>query len=168
MNRLKSIWFTLGFLLLSNVSVEAQEVLFTIERSLNKDQIIYFLHLDENGLPKPENPISLKWLDNEKTGELVPVNWIKKKFGYGIDILSQKEEEVIFKFVSYDKKSFTLKKDPLGKYGVFAIINDRTMKIDHVYLKIDGGSFWKPNITQVAVRGVNELANLSLYETFNP
>lgn len=168
MKRLKGIWFMVGFLLLSKVSVEAQEVLFTIERSLNKDQIIYFLHLDENGLPKEQDPISLKWLDNEKTGELVPVNWIKKKFGYGIEILSRKKDEVSFKFVSYDEKYFTLKKDPWGKYGVFAQINDRTMKIDHVYLKIDGGSFWKPNITEVVVKGLNELANLSVYETFNP
>jgi hypothetical protein len=168
MNRLKGIWFMTGFLLLSCVSVEAQGVLFTIERSLNKDQIIYFLHLDENGLPEAENPISLKWLDNEKTGELVPVHWIKKKFGYGIEILSQKEEEVIFKFVSYDKKYFTLKKDSWGNYGVFAQINNHSMKINQIFLKIDGGSFWKPNITQVSVRGVNELANLSVYETFNP
>jgi hypothetical protein len=168
MNRLKSIWFTVGFLLLSNVSVEAQEVLFTIERSLNKDQIIYFLHLNEKGLPEDEDPIRLKWLDNENTGELIPVNWIKKKFGYGVEILTQKGEEVTFKFVSYDKTYFTLKKDPWGKYGVFARINDRMMKINHVYLKIDGGSFWKPNITEVAVRGFNELANLSVYETFNP
>lgn len=42
------------------------------------------------------------------------------------------------------------------------------MKIKHVYLKIDGGSFWKPNITEVAVSGFNESANISVYETFNP
>lgn len=168
MSRLKDIWFIVGFLLLSIVSVEGQEVLFTIERSLNNDQIIYFLHLDENGLPKDQDPIQLKWLDNEHTGELIPVNWLKKKFGYGVEILSQNGEEVTFKFVSYDKTYFTLKKDLWGNYGVFAQINAHMMKIKHVYLKIDGGSFWKPNITEVAVSGFNESANISVYETFNP
>lgn len=162
------ILFMMGVLVLSNVSAQTQQILFTIERSLNEDQIVYFLHLDENGQPARENPISLKWLDNENTGEMVPVNWIKKKFGYGIEILSHEEEQVTFKFVSYDKKQFTLKKDFFGNYGVFATINDRVMKIRHVYLEIDGGSFWKPNITEVSVMGLNELANTSVKETFNP
>ena len=168
MSRVNSILFMVGFLFLSTVSVKGQELLFAIERSLNKDQIVYFLHLDENGLLQNKNPISLKWLDNENTGELVPINWIKKKFGYGIEILSQTSKEVTFKFVSYDEKHFTLKKDHFGNYGVFAKINDRVMKIRHVYLKIDGGSFWKPNITEVSVMGFNELANISVKETFNP
>ncbi|MEX2511530.1 MAG: DUF4833 domain-containing protein [Cyclobacteriaceae bacterium] len=82
-----------------------QQVLFTIEKSLNEDQIVYFLHLDENGLPKKDEPISLKWLDNENSGQLVPVNWIKKKFGYGIQIIHQEEDRVEFKFVSHDKSN---------------------------------------------------------------
>lgn len=162
------ILFLLGVLVFPDVSAQTQQILFTIERSLNEDQIVYFLHLDENGNPEKENPISLKWLDNEKTGELVPVNWIKKKFGYGINIISYDVEQVSFKFVSYDKKIFTLKKDLFGNYGVFAKINDRMMKIRHIYLEIDGGSFWNPNITEVAVMGFHELANTSIKETFNP
>jgi len=145
-----------------------QDVLFTIERSLNEDQIVYFLHLDENGLLRKDEPISLKWLDNENSGELVPVNWIKKKFGYGIEIIQQEEEKVTFKFVSYDKKVFTVKKDASGNYGVFGKINDKRMKIRHIYLKMEGGTFWKPNITEVAVMGYHELANTHTKETFNP
>ncbi|WP_166145816.1 DUF4833 domain-containing protein [Cyclobacterium plantarum] len=145
-----------------------QQVLFTIERSLNEDQIVYFLHLNENGLPKKGEPISLKWLDNEKSGGLVPVNWIKKKFGYGLDIIQQEEDKVNFKFVSYDKKVFTLKKDASGNYGVFGKINDKRMKIRHIYLKMEGGTFWNPNITEVAVMGYHELANTHVKVTFNP
>jgi len=75
---------------------------------------------------------------------------------------------VTFKFVSNDKKRFLLKKDLLGNYGVFAQINDQVMKIHHIYLKINGGSFWKPNITEESVMGFNESANTSIKETFNP
>ncbi|MDO6436199.1 DUF4833 domain-containing protein [Cyclobacterium sp. 1_MG-2023] len=157
-----------GLLLIINFSAQSQQILFTIERSLNKDQIVYFLHLDEKGQIKKEDPIQIKWLDNEKTGELVPINWIKKKFGYGIDVLSHEEEELTFKFVSYEKKKFLLKKDSLGNYMVFAKINERVMKIRHIYLSIDGGTFWKPNITEVSVMGFNELANTSIIEKFNP
>jgi hypothetical protein len=160
--------YVLFLIFLTNVSAHGQGVLFTIERSLNKDQIVYFLHLDENGLPEKEKPISLQWLDNENTGELVPVNWIKKKFGYGIEILSHKGDELSFKFVSYSKKRFLLKKDLFGNYAVFAKINEQMMKIRHIYLEMDGGSFWKPNITEVSVLGFHELANTSLKETFKP
>jgi len=160
--------FILELIFLANFSAQAQQILFTIERSLNADQIVYFLHLDDKGLPEKENPIQVKWLDNEKTGELVPVNWIKKKFGYGIDVLSHEENQLTFKFVSYDKKRFLLKKDNNGNYSVFAQINNSMMKIRHIYLDINGGSFWKPNITEVAVLGFNELANTSIKETFIP
>ncbi|WP_375584497.1 DUF4833 domain-containing protein [Cyclobacterium xiamenense] len=158
----------LGFFMLNQVLAQDTQVLFTIERSLNEDQIVYFLHLDEAGLLRKENPVSLKWLDNQKTGELVPVNWIKKKFGYDIRILSHDGDRLTFKFVSYDKKIFTIKKDLFGNYAVFAKINERVMKIRHIYLEIDGGSFWKPNITQVAVMGFQELANTRIKEIFNP
>jgi hypothetical protein len=168
MRILISILFMFGTLPPLSISANGQEVLFAIERSLNKDQVIYFLHVDENGLLKSESPISLKWLDNERTGELTPVNWIKKKFGYGIEILTQEADEMTFKFVSYDEKIFTLRKDHHGNYGVFAEINDRMLKIRHIYLQIEGGSFWKPNITQVFVSGFNELANTIAIETFNP
>lgn len=94
MSRIKDIWFIVGFLLLSIVSVEGQEVLFTIERSLNNDQIIYFLHLDENGLPKDQDPIQLKWLDNEHTGELIPVNWLKKKLVMGLKFSRRMEKKL--------------------------------------------------------------------------
>ncbi len=166
--RFNTFLILFGLLLLSHVSSKAQQILFTIERSLNKDQIVYFLNLDENGHLEKENPISLKWLDNEKTGELVPIDWIKKKYGYGIVILSQEAQELTFKFVSYDEKLFILKKDLFGNYEVFAKINDRMMKIRHVYLKIDDGSFWKPNIAEVSVLGVSEFANTEVKETFNP
>nr|MBI1232407.1 DUF4833 domain-containing protein [Cytophagales bacterium] len=168
MNGFGSVFLLVGCLCLANVPASGQEVLFSIERSLNKDQIVYFLHLDEKGCPKREDPISLLWLDNEHTGELVPVNWLKKKFGYGIQILSQTSDEVRFKFVSYEQKLFTLKKDVLGNYGVFATINNRMMKISHVFLKIEGGTFWKPNITEVTVTGFTESANTRILETFKP
>lgn len=168
MRHLKDVLWVVIILLLSNASAKGQEILFTIERSLNKDQIVYFLNLDEKGFPKNQEPIQLKWLDNEHSGKLIPVNWIKKKFGYGVKILSQNREEVTFKFVSYDKTHFTLKKDFAGNYGVFAQINTRIMKIQHIYLTIDGGSFWKPNITEVAISGFNESAKISVYETLNP
>ncbi|MFO7823856.1 MAG: DUF4833 domain-containing protein [Cyclobacterium sp.] len=157
-----------AFLLIPGFTSMGQQVLFTIERSLNEDQIVYFLQLDENDLPRKDEPISLKWLDNENSGELVPVNWIKKKFGYGINIIHQNEERVDFKFVSYDKKVFTLIKDGSGNYGVFGKINGKKMKIRHIYLKMEGGTFWKPNITEVAVMGYHELANTHVKETFNP
>lgn len=160
--------YLLFFIFLTTVSAHGQEVLFTIERSLNKDQIVYFLHLDENGHPEKEKPISIKWLDKENTGELVPVNWIKKKFGYGVEILSHDGDELSFKFVSYGKKQFLLKKDLFGNYAVFAKINEQMMKIRHIYLEIDGGSFWKPNITEVSVLGFHELANIRIKETFKP
>jgi len=47
--------------------------------------------LDEKGLPEKENAIQVKWLDNEKTGDLVPVNWIKKKLGMVLISFHMKE-----------------------------------------------------------------------------
>lgn len=157
-----------GAAFLPNALGQTRQKLFSIERSLNEDQIVYFLHLDEKGLPLEDNPIQIKWLDNEKTGELVQINWIKKKFGYGIEILSQNEDQITFRFVSYDEKIFSLKKDNSGSYNVYGTINNCLMKIDHIYLEMEGGSFWKPNITKVTVHGIHELANTRLIATFNP
>lgn len=42
------------------------------------------------------------------------------------------------------------------------------MKIRHIYLEIDEGSFRKPNIKAVTVMGFHELTKISKKETTNP
>jgi hypothetical protein len=144
-----------------------QEALFRIERSINYDQVLYFAQVDVNGQLIKEKPIELYWYYSEN-GNIKPVNWIKRKFGYGVNILEQNENEVKFQFVSYDKQDFTLKKNYAGYYKVFTCLNNRQIAISKIFVQIDGGSFWQPAISRVEIHGKDVTTGKTILELIKP
>jgi hypothetical protein len=143
------------------------KALFRIERSINNDQVLYFVRLDENSELNKDKPIEIYWLHKE-IEKIKPVNWIKKKFGYGVNILDQNKKELTFQFVSYDKLDFKLKKNKSGQYRVFACFNHREVELSRIFIHIDGGTFWKPAIPSVEIYGRNPATDKTILKIITP
>jgi len=56
---------------------------------------------------------------------------------------------VKFQFVSYNKRTFIIKKNDEGIFQVFTISEKKEVVVNKIFVKIDGGTFWVPNIKQV-------------------
>jgi uncharacterized protein YegP (UPF0339 family) len=117
------------------------------------------INTDRNGKIIAEEPISICWIYESKADAIENVPYLKKRFGYGVEILDKNAERVSFKFVSYDDLTFELKQNKSGKYKVFVLMSGTTMEIEDILVNIDGGTFWKPNVTQVIVNGYNYQSN---------
>lgn len=124
-----------------------------IARSVDQNEVHYFVKTDKNGNLHSDEPIKLLWKSHKKGGTYEELNWIKKKYGYGVKILSRSKERTYFQFVAYNKKQFYLQKNKSGNYAIFADFDQKEVELASFFVNIQGGSFWTPNVVSVDVLG---------------
>jgi len=62
--------------------------------------------------------------------------------------------EFELRFTSHKKLPMYLSKSVHDKkYHVYATINNKKMELERIFLRIDGGSFWFPNVKYVEIKG---------------
>jgi len=116
---------------------------------------MYNVNLTESGKLNAKKPIIIYWIKNTKKGNIEPLTWIQNKYAYGLKYTSITEDFVTFQFVSYNKITFTLKKTSEQKYNVFTKFDDTLIKVNKLYIQIDGGTFWFPNIPEIKIIGTD-------------
>lgn len=140
-------------------------MLFYIQRDPNINTAIYAINYQENGKINKSNPIKTYWIRYAEKGEKKDLNYLQRKFAYGIESKTLDNEEFEFKFVSYKKLSLTLKKiEADQKYHVFANVNQKKIQVEKIFVRIEGGSFWLPNVKYAEVTGIEALSNKTITE----
>lgn len=142
--------------------------LFKIGRTKDANEIFYTINLSKNGNLDSENPISVFWLKKTNGNKTEPLTWVQKKYAYGLKIIEKSEESAIFQFVSYNKRTFELKKNREGKFKVYTLSGDKLVEVNQIYIHLDGGSFWFPIISQVDLISNNPLTKEKVIETIKP
>jgi hypothetical protein len=151
------------------VPEDVKDLLFYVQRSINKNTIIYRLNTTADNEPNEKDPISMYWVNYSGKGDTEPLNYIQKKYAYGLDVhLIDKEKKTFcFSFVSYKKQMLYLIRSPDKKYHVYSYFNNRLMMVNSIYVHIDGGSFWTPKVKYIEVSGKDPVKNEELVEKIN-
>lgn len=140
-------------------------MLFYIQRDPNINTAIYAINYQENGKIDKNNPIKAYWIRYAEKGEKKDFSYMQRKFAYGIESKTFNNEEFEFQFVSYKKLSLTLKKvDSDQKYHVFVNVNQKKIQVEKIFVRIEGGSFWLPNVKYVEVTGIDVSSNKIITE----
>ena len=144
--------------------------LFKIGRSRDANEIIYSINFDHTGHPDKSDPIDIHWIKRTNNNHVEPLTRIQKKFAYGIKILNENntEKEIYFQFVSYNKRTFILKRNEENCYKVYTISGDKEIEVSRIFVQIDGGSFWLPTISKVELHGKEPGTGILAMETINP
>ncbi|OFY61090.1 MAG: hypothetical protein A2X04_00535 [Bacteroidetes bacterium GWF2_41_9] len=144
--------------------------LFKIGRSRDANEIIYSINFDQPGHPDKSDPIEIHWIKRTNNNKVEPLTWIQKKYAYGIKFLNElkKEDEIYFQFVSYDKRTFILKKNVENCYKVFTISGEKEVEVSRIFIEINGGSFWLPTVSRVELHGKEPGTGNLAMETINP
>lgn len=132
-----------------------KNTLFYLQRTPNANTILYDLNVNNKGELDKENPIHVYWIRYTEPGHpKKDLNYIQRKFAYGVKVKKLSGDEWDIRLVAYDKVKLTLKKDQNGQYKVFTNINKKEAVFDKSYIRIDeGGSFWKPNVKYIEIFG---------------
>jgi hypothetical protein len=128
-------------------------LLFYIQRDPNTNTICYNVNLAANGEADKENPIDIYWIRYPEGGGRKELNYFQRKFAYGINSKSLGNGEFELRSVAYNKLPIYLRKDDKNKYRVYTKINNKDCVLNRVFIRIDGGSFWHPNVLYIEVKG---------------
>ena len=147
---------SLGFSVLAQTGFPVpqgnQKQLFYLQRTQNTNTIVYELNY-KDGVFDMENPVHEFWIRYQEKGQRQELSYIQRKFAYGIRSKKIADNKFELSFVSYKKYKMYLEPGPDNKYYVYTNINNRKVVLTSIFLKINGGSFWSPNIEYVEVSG---------------
>ena len=142
--------------------------LFKIGRSKDANEIFYEVKTTTSGSLDLKEPVKIYWIKYTENNEIEPLTMIQQKFAYGLKFLEVTTEKAEFQFVSYAKRTLTLRKNNTGKYGVFTEVEGKEVELERVFIQIDGGSFWFPKITRVEIHAKKAEAGKLVVEVIKP
>ena len=94
-----------GFIVLSAISYsqnklkdtypapKADNLLFYLQRTKNKNTIIYELNTLANGTINQQEPVHACWLRYEEGGKRMELSYVQKKLAFGIDAVTDKQKD---------------------------------------------------------------------------
>jgi hypothetical protein len=143
--------------------------LFYVQRDPNSNTIIYDLNIDKTGQPDADEPVHVYWIKYNERGQREELNFIQRKFAYGLITKPAGTGKYDIRFVSYKKYPLLLRKSESdNKYHIFATIERKEAIVNKIFLRIEGGTFWFPNVLYVEVKGTDPVTGKELTERFKP
>jgi len=129
--------------------------LFYLQRDPDANTVIYKLNI-KNGIVDDKNPVDIFWIRYAEDGKIKPLSAIQRKLAYGVKSRMIAKDKHELKLVSYpDFPLYLMKNYRDNQYRVYANINNQQIILDQVFVRIDGGSFYIPNVIYIELRGKN-------------
>lgn len=129
--------------------------LFYLQRDPNPNTIICTLNLKDGQLDK-RDPVHVFWIRYTEQSQQKELSYIQRTFAYGIKARALSNEEYELNFVSYKKFPLRLAKSQQDPgYYVYANVNQKKVILKRLYLHIEGGTMWMPNVKYIQVEGTN-------------
>ena len=160
----------LGFIFL-NFTIETENtknILFKIERSKDLNTVYYKVNTDKYGNLIKNKPIEIFWIKYSEKARKEPLTWIQDNYSYGLKFLKIEKRSAKFQFVSYEKKNFNLRKDKNGKYKVYTLSKGKEVEVKRIYVHINGGTFWVPEISKVELHAKCSVSGSKSIEIIKP
>jgi len=147
---------------------ENTNLLFYVQRDPNANTVMYDLNIDKNGDVDTETPMHIYWIKYAEKGQKEELNYIQRKFAYGVNTKKITNEQYDVRFVSYKKLPLILKKASDNKYHIFVTADQKQIMLNRIFVKVEGGSFWVPNIVYVELKGTEQTTGKEITHRFKP
>jgi Domain of unknown function (DUF4833) len=142
--------------------------LFYLQRSTNTNTVIYDLNLDKTGKANADAPVRSYWIRYAEQGQRQELSFIQRKFAFGLTSKAIGADKYDIRIVSYKKIPLTLMRSPDGKYHIFAQLDQKQAVINRIFVKIEGGTFWFPNVVYLEMTGTELITGREIIKRFKP
>jgi hypothetical protein len=147
----------------------ASNQLFYLQRTANTNTVVYEANFNSKGQLDEKNPVRVYWIRYPEGGMKKDLSYIQRVFAYGIKTEMQSPDVFNTHVVSYKKAQLIVKRSLKdGKYHAYATINHKEAVLHRIFLKIDGGAFWSPNVIYIELKGRDETTGEEVMERFRP
>lgn len=139
--------------------------MFYLQRDPNTNTIIYELNVNAKGEVNKVEPILVYWLRYDDNGEKKDLSYIQRKFAYGIQTKALGKDQYEIRFVSHKKiPMYLMQSKEDQKFHVYVTVNNKRIELSKIFVRIEGGSFWLPNVKYVELSGINTATNTPVVE----
>ena len=139
--------------------------LFYLQRDPNTNTIVGQLNLDAAGKLNAEEPVHVFWLRYAEQGQREELSFIQRKFAYGLRATKRGPDSYELRFAASDKlRLYLTKTRPDNAYHVFTTIANKQAVLERIFLRIEGGTFWAPNVKYVELSGHDATTRARLVE----
>lgn len=131
-------------------------MLFYIQRNVNENTIVYALNTDAAGNLIDDKPVDIFWRRYQEDGRRAELDLIQRTFAYGMRT-KDKGHYYDLRCVAYDKTPLFLYKSSIAskRPQVLTVIGGRTIVLKKIFVQIEGGSFWFPNVMYAELSGTD-------------
>jgi phosphatidylglycerophosphate synthase len=142
--------------------------LFYLQRNANTNTVVYQLNLDGQGRLNRREPVHVFWLRYAEGGQARALSFIQRRFAYGLHAKPVGPGAYELRFVSYAKFPLYLARSAGdNQYRVYTTIGRRKAVLQRIFLRIEGGTFWAPNVQYVELKGTDAATGADLVERIN-
>ncbi|HCL06984.1 MAG TPA: CDP-alcohol phosphatidyltransferase [Chitinophagaceae bacterium] len=143
--------------------------LFYLQRTANTNTIICELKYNKNGELDEDDPVHVFWIRYPEGGQKKELSYIQRVFAYGIKSQVLGKDSYKLHFVSYKKRPMYLMRSPKdNQFKVYTTINNQQAVLNRIFIKVDGGTFWSPNVVYMEMKGVDEQTGKEVMQRFKP
>lgn len=143
-------------------------LLFYIQRDPNTNTICYELNTDRQGKISTNDPVHVFWIRYPEGGMRKDLNYFQRKFAYGINSKPLGNGTFELRSVAYSKLPLYLRRDNGNHYRVYAAIDKKECILSRVFIRIDGGSFWSPNVLYIELKGKDVATGKTIVQRIKP
>jgi hypothetical protein len=138
--------------------------LFYLQRDPNTNTIICALNVKDGKLITSD-PVHVYWIRYAEDKQPEELNYIQKTFAYGIKSRPVGNGQYELNFVSYKKLPLRLARSERdNNYYVYANVNQKKIQIKRLYVRIEGGTMWVPNVRYIQLEGINTATGENVLE----
>lgn len=132
--------------------------LFYLQRDPNTNTIVYQINTGEDGEVVKKEPISMYWMRYAEDGARKALSYVQRKFAYGISSKYLGNGQFSIRFNARKKiPLYLIRSDKDNRYHVYLMLNNRKIQLERIFLRIDGGSMFFPNVKYVEITGYDAL-----------
>ncbi|MGI4822056.1 MAG: DUF4833 domain-containing protein [Janthinobacterium lividum] len=139
--------------------------LFFLQRDPNTNTVIYQLNVNSAGKLDEDEPVRVFWIRYAEQGQREGLSFIQRKFAYGLSAKKVATDKYELKFAAYNKVPFYLMRSGTDNaFHVYTVVANKQILLNRVYLRIEGGTFWVPNVKYIEFKGVNSATREPIIE----
>jgi hypothetical protein len=139
--------------------------LFFLQRDPNTNTVIYQLNVNSAGKLDEDEPVRVFWIRYAEQGQREGLSFIQRKFAYGLSAKKVATDRYELKFAAYNKVPFYLMRSGTDNaFHVYTVVANKQILLNRVYLRIEGGTFWVPNVKYIEFKGVNSATREPIIE----
>jgi len=148
------------------VPAKTNKLLFYLQRSHNKNTIVYELNTLADGKVDVKNPIKVSWVRFEEGGRRAELSFIQRRaFGVKCRLADKSENTFIVQFNNFHKREIRLVKSASGIYNALMKINNETAELEDVYIKAENNAIGLPlSFKYMDVYGISMKDGQQVYE----